>query len=473
VDHRHRRNVALLVAACFFMEMLDGTIVITAAPRIGSSLHVPVTATALVVSAYLITLAVLIPVSGWMTARFGARRVFMAAIAIFTLSSLGCALSATLGELVALRVLQGVGGAMMVPVGRLVVLNETPKSDLLRTMAFLVWPALIAPVVAPLAGGLLTEYASWRWIFLINIPLGTLAFVAAQRLVRGDPAADAAPLDRAGFLLTGAGLASLTYAAHLLSDPTPPWGQAAVLGAASVVLLFAAARHLLRAPAPLVNLRVLRIPTTGNAIAGQSLFLITMGAIPFLLTLLFQDAFGWSPVKAGALVIGVFVGNIAIKPATTPLLNRFGFRTVLLASSVVLAATAVGAGLITAQTPIPLIGALAIVSGAARSTGMTAYSTMALSDVPPERMRDANTLAATVMMLGAGLGVAAATLALRAGGPLGDLLTGDAGPRAPYTVAFVAMALVALGSTACTLRLDRTAGDAVRTAPRAAAASRR
>jgi EmrB/QacA subfamily drug resistance transporter len=469
VSDRRRRQVALLVAACFFMEILDGTIVTTAAPRLAASLDVPVTSIALVITAYLVTLGVLIPVSGWLAARFGARRVFLSAIAIFTLSSLGCALSTSLTELVALRVLQGAGGAMMVPVGRLVVLSDAPKSELLKWVAYLVWPALVAPVIAPLAGGFITEYASWRWIFLINLPLGALAFAAAWRLIDRADTGEPLPLDRLGVVLTGAGLGALTYGAHLVAEESPPWGLAAVLGACAAVLLAAATRHLLRVPFPLVNLRVLQIPTLGTTVSGQVLFQLTVGAIPFLLVLLFQDVFGWSPVKAGALVIGVFVGNIAIKPATTPMLNRFGFRTVLLGATTILAATSVGCGLLTAGTPIPLIVALAVLSGAARSTGMTAYSTMAFSDVPPDRMRDANTLAATVLMLGSGMGIAAASVALRAGGPLGDLLPGTQGPGTAYTIAFVVMSFGALGATAFALALDRTAGDALR-ARRAAAA---
>jgi len=263
---RRLRNTALLVAACFFMENLDGTIVTTAAPRIGRALGVPATSVSLVIAAYLVTLAVFIPLSGWLAARLGARPVFLAAIAIFTVASLGCALSTAFVELVAFRVVQGAGGAMMVPVGRLVVLSRTEKSDLLRVTSLLVWPALIAPVVAPLAGGLLTTYASWRWLFLINVPLGAIAWAVAWRLIEGAPSAATPPLDVLGVLLTCAGLAAATYTAQLLSESVVPWPLVVVLAAAAAALLTGGVAHLRRAVHPLVNLRTLRVPTFRTAI---------------------------------------------------------------------------------------------------------------------------------------------------------------------------------------------------------------
>jgi len=461
IERRHR-NLALLVAACFFMEILDGIIVVTAAPEIGRSLDVPATAISLVVTAYLVTLAVLIPLSGWVGARFGARPVFLAAIVIFTAASAACAASTSLPELVAFRVLQGVGGAMMVPVGRLVVLAKTPKQELMRMIAFLVWPALIAPVFAPLAGGVITTYASWHWIFLINVPLGALAFLAALRLITSPPSPPPPRLDRLGVVLVCGGLAALTYVADRLAQPHPSWLLVAILGAAAVLLLAAAVRHLWLTEYPLVNLRTLRIATFGASIGGSALFWLAVGAVPFLLPLLFQEVFGWSAVKSGALLLVLFVGNIGIKPTTTYLYGRFGFRAVLFASTAGLAVTLVACAFLTAATPLVVIGFVALLSGIARSVGSTGYASLAFSDVPDEHMRDANTLQATNQQLAFGLGVALGALCLRAGGPIGDLLPGSAGEETAYSVAFVLLALFSLVAAAGALRLPPGAGDQVR-----------
>ncbi|HEY3483242.1 MAG TPA: MFS transporter [Streptomyces sp.] len=471
ISPRHR-NVALLVAGCLFMDNLDGTIVSTAAPRMGASLHVSPTAIGLVVTAYLLTLAVLIPLSGWLTARYGARRVFLSAIALFTVASLACACATGLGELVALRVLQGAGGAMMVPVGRLVALSGVDKPDIPRVVSYMVWPALVAPVIAPLLGGFLTTYANWRWMFLINIPLGFLAFAVAWRLIGAGPLAVPPPLDWLGVVLTSAGLGALTYAAHLVSGNSAPWAPATAFGAAALLLLAFAVRHLLRAAAkdrqPLIDLGTLEVPSFRATVSGGSAFWIAVSAVPFLLPLLFQEVFGWSAVRSGAVVLFVFVGNIGIKPATTPLFQRFGYRSLLAVSGVVLAATMVGFAFLTPGTPAALIAATAVVSGAARSLGLTGYTTLAFADIPPERMRDANTLNATAGQMAAGLGVAAAAVALRLGDPIGRLITGHPtrqGSSVAYGVAFCLLALAALAAVAGAVRLHPTTGDAIRRGP--------
>jgi EmrB/QacA subfamily drug resistance transporter len=459
---RSLRRVALLVAACFFMENLDGTIVVTAIPQISGSLGVQAGSTGLVVTAYLVTLAVLIPLSGWMVARFGPRRVFLSAIVVFTLASAGCAAATGLTELILMRVVQGGGGAMMVPVGRMVVLGRADKAQLMRVMSYIVWPGLIAPVIAPLAGGVITTYASWRWLFLINLPLGALAFGFAWRLIGSGERERPPALDRLGVLLTCTGLAGLTYTAHLVSQDVHAWGQVAALAALSLALLALATVHLLRTETPLVQLRALRIPSFGVSLAGSSIFLAVVSSVPFLLTLLFQTVFGWSAIRSGAVVLFVFVGNIAIKPATTFLYNRFGFRNVLIASTAGLALTVAGCGLITPDTPTAVIAVVVLLSGVARSVGLTGFSTLALSDVPPQEMRDANALSATAAQLCSGLGVAIAAIALRAGSPLGDLLPGDASDGTAFAVAFALMGLVALASLAQARRVPHGAGAAVR-----------
>jgi EmrB/QacA subfamily drug resistance transporter len=461
-----QRSTALLVSGCFFMEMLDGTIVTTASPQIGRSLHAPATEIGLLVTAYLLTLAVLIPLSGWLTRRLGNRVVFLTAIAVFTLASVGCAGSVSLGELVAMRVLQGAGGAMMVPVGRTMVVSTADKRDLLRITSYVVWPGLLAPVLAPLAGGLLTTYASWHWIFLINVPLGVAAFCVAWRLVRGpQDRGTPPPLDWAGVLLTCAGLGGLTYTAHLVSQPAPPPAGTAVFGAASGALLAGAVWHLRRAPHPLLNLRTLRVDTFRVSQFGGSLYWLVVGAAPFLLPLLFQTRFGWSPVKSGAVVLFIFAGNVGIKPATTPLINRFGFRAVLVVSTVVTAVVMAGLGLVTATTPLPVIAALTLVSGITRSTGLTVYSTVGFADMPAGYMRDANTLFATTSQLAAGLAIAVATVALRAGG----LFPGGPNGETAYTVAFCLLGAISLIAAAGALRLRPEAGEAARQPSRAAA----
>jgi EmrB/QacA subfamily drug resistance transporter len=458
------RRLALLVAGCFFMEMLDGTIVTTAAPSIGRSLGVPASSISLVISAYLVTLAVLIPASGWVAARFGARPVFLAAIAIFTVASVGCAASTSLTELVAMRILQGFGGALMVPVGRQVVLADTPKEELMTVISFIVWPGLIAPVFAPLFGGLIVDYASWHWIFLINVPLGALAFAAALRLIESPPVERPGPLDRLGVLLTCVGLGGLTYAADLLSRDHPDWVLAAALGVLAAAALFATVRHLLAVEAPLVNLRTLRVGTFRAALSGSGIFWVVCGSVPFLLPLLFQEAFGWSPVKSGAVVVLLFVGNVGIKPATTFFFGRFGFRPMLITATAGLAASLVALALVTADTWLVVIGVIVLAGGVARSIGLTGYTTLAFSEVPEPMMRDANILQVTTQQLCSGLGAAAGAIALRLGGSLDGILPGGASVRDSFALAFILLAALCLVATAGALRLDRRAGDVLRSA---------
>jgi EmrB/QacA subfamily drug resistance transporter len=447
-----RRGVALLVAAANFMQILDGTVVAPAAPRIAADFGVAPVDVNLAITAYVLTVGVLIPISGWMADRFGPRSVFCTALAVFICASLGCALAPNLLILTAARVVQGAGGAMMVPVGRLIVLRTTPKSDLVRAIAYLTWPALLAPVIAPLAGGLLAEYGSWRWIFVINVPLGLIALVVALRLVQKGKGEQPPALDRRGFFLTTLGVGALIVGLEGLGSGLQIRTLIALLAAMALIGL--AVAHLLRAESPLVDLRILRVPTYRIAAASGSVYRAVITAIPFLLPLLFQLRFGWTPARAGAVVIALFIGNVTIKPATTPLMRRLGIRGVLLASIAIGMACLVGMALLRADTPTPLLLGLLLVSGVVRSTGFTAYNSVAFADVEQARMTHANTLNSTLQELGGGLGVAVGAVIVR-------IAQTAPGIASPYSVAFAVLAAVLLIPGVAALRLDRTAGNAI------------
>jgi MFS family permease len=375
---------------------------------------------------------------------------------IFTVASGLCALSTSLPMLIAMRVLQGLGGAMMVPVGRLAVLRTTDKPDLVTAIAYLTWPGLIAPVLAPALGGLVVAYASWRWIFVVNIPLGVIAGVLAARMVPSDRATDQPTLDWLGFLLTGISMAAVVAGTQYIGDAHIDWAAVSVALGIGLAAGLLAVWQLVHSPHPLINLRPLRVPTYRASTFGGSVFRAMITAVPFLLPLLFQDAFGWSPIRAGLVLVAVFVGNIAIKPFTTAIMRRFGFRGALLGSLAGAIASLLACGLITAHTPLWLILVVLCVSGIFRSTGFTAYNTIQFADIDRAEVTSANTLASTTQQLAAGLGVAAGALALRIGVPV----AGTSGSGA-YRVAFGILAACLLICVAEILRMAPNAGDHV------------
>lgn len=450
-------RLALLVAATFFMEFLDGTVLTTAIPSIAGDFAVAPADVNITMTAYLMTVAMGIPVSGWLAERVGARRVFCAAIAVFTIASLLCALSQDLTMLTASRVLQGAGGAMMVPVGTLLVLRRTPKEDLLRATAYLVWPGLLAPVLAPLVGGALTTFLSWHWIFLINIPLGLAAFIAALRLVPKGAGDQSRRLDWVGLLLTTLGVGALVVGLELATaHPSGPFG--AICVAAGFVSIAGAALWLRRTSNPLFQLNVFATRTFRATSTGGFVYRLTISAVPFLLPLMFQDGFGWDPLHAGIMVAAVFVGNIGVKPATTPLIRRFGFKPVLVFASLASAATFAVCALLDAGTPEPLIFALLVCSGAFRSIGFSAYASIQYADIVPGQLPSANAISATLVQLAAGAGIAVGALFLRLFAAPGAF---GADPVAPYRGAFLAITVLMLLSTADSLALHRQAGAEV------------
>ena len=424
------------------MEILDGTVLATAAPAIAADFGVAPVDVNAAVTAYLVALAAGIPVSGWLAARWGSRRVFLLGVVLFTVASALCAASTGLGVLVGCRVLQGAGGALMVPVGRLVVLRSTPKEDLLPTIAYLTWPALLAPVLAPSLGGWVVTVASWHWIFLVNVPLGVVAALAAVRLVPRTTEPAPPPLDWRGLGLTTAVLVSVLVGLELVRPSSSPLVGIALL-AAGAVLGVVTVRWLRRAADPVLDLDGLAVPSFRSANVEGSVYRAVISAVPFVVPLLLQVGFGWSAARAGLLLMALFVGNVGIKPLTTPLLRRFGFRTVLVWSVAGGALVLAGLALVSPTTPVPVLAGALVLSGALRSVGFSAYNSLAFADVDENRLRGANVLSATLQQVAGALGVAAGALLLRGGEALAPLDPGDGGLVA-YRVAFVVLALLLL-----------------------------
>lgn len=455
--------IALLVAGAFFMENLDGTVIVTALPEMARSFGVAPVDLNIGVSAYLLTLAMLIPVSGWVADRFGARNVFAAAIVIFTVASILCGLSQSLGMFTAARILQGAGGAMMVPVGRLIVLNTTPKEDLIRTIATITWPALVAPVLGPPVGGFITTFASWHWIFFLNVPLGLIGLAFAWRLIPTGDGGSARPFDGIGFVLTGLACFGLMYGLELVSHRNAAWPIALAWLIGGLVIAVAAVRHARRAAHPMIDLWALRLPTFAVTIWGGSLFRMAINAVPFLLPLMFQIGFGYDAFEAGLLVLAVFAGNLTMKLVTTRVLRLFRFRTVLLVNGLLNAATLFACAFMTPATPYAVIVVLLFLSGLTRSMQFTALNTIAFADVPQLRMSGANTLFNVVQQMAMGLGIALGAAALRLAGVF-RAEPADVTALVDFRIAFVVVACVALLAVVDVVGLSRAAGDTVRAA---------
>lgn len=448
--------IPLLVAGAFFMENLDGTVIVTALPAMARAFGVSVTDMSLGVSVYLLALAVLIPASGWLADRYGARRIFVAAIIAFTAASAACAFSTTLLAFCLARLAQGAAGSMMVPVGRLAVLRTTPKPDLVHAIATITWPGLAAPVLGPPLGGWMVTHASWPWIFLLNVPLGLVGGWWALRILPRDHEPVRRPFDWLGFALTGAACGFTMAGVEWIGQGrTGPIGWS-LLGCGAVVAV-AAYRQAWGNDHALLDLWALRLPSYAVTVRSGSLFRMAVSSMPFLLPLFLQVGLGMSPVRAGMLLLVLFAGNLAMKPWTTAILRRYRFRTVLLVNGLLIAGTFAGCALITAETPLVAMGLLLFVAGLTRSMQFTAFNTLAFADVPAERMGGANTLFNTMFQLTMGMGVALGALCLRL-----PSWGSDAPPSlTDFRLALLLMGGVCLLSLIEMARLDRAAGSAV------------
>ena len=442
-------RLSLLIAATFFMEFLDGTILTTALPKMAESLGSTPLDLSVGVSIYPLTLAIFILPGGWAVERFGARAILTAAVALFTLSSALCGLSQTPWFFVAARAAQGIGGAFMVPVGRLVVLRTTPKSGILRATALLTWPGLAAPLIGPPLGGFLAEAWSWRAIFYVNLPLGAvgaaLAWAWTPALERGE----AKPFDFRGFVLAG-----LAQGAALLALDASGW-RVAALGLTAIAAGAAFIWHVRRAAHPIADFRPFRHPSFRLSLTGGAAARVVISSVPFVLPLMFQLGMGFDATRAGLTVLPLFVGNIGIKPFTTPILRAFGFRRVLIVNAALQALTLFGCAALTAGTPPALAAALLVVSGASRSMHFTALGTLPFADVPSEEMNVANLIYSASFQAAFAFGVAIAAALLK----FGDLATLP--PLGPFRFTFVVLGLVMLAIMLNHARLAPNAGEAV------------
>ena len=460
-DERAFSAPALLVAGAFFMEFLDGTVIATALPDMARDFGVTAVELNIGISAYLITLAVLIPASGWIADRFGARAIFTLALAIFTLASVFCGLSTEVHIFVAMRILQGVGGALMVPVGRLAVLRTTPKHQLIKAIATLTWPALVAPIIGPPLGGFITRYASWHWIFFINVPLGLAAIILSLRIIPDIRETERRSFDLSGFITTSVAMVSLVTAMERLGDRQPQIWPTLALAALGFGCLLYSIRHFRRAAAPMVRLDALQVPTFRVTMYGGSLFRASISAVPFLLPLLFQVGFGMDPFHSGLLVLAVFVGNLTIKPATTPLIRWLGFRRLLLINGALNVCSLLACALLTPQTPVWAIMLILYLGGVFRSIQFTGVSTLAFADVPAAQMSDANTLFSSASQLAVGLGITLGAIGIRLGEQVGDWLHLTELPGISFRLSFVFIALICLVGMIDSLHLAKTAGSCV------------
>jgi EmrB/QacA subfamily drug resistance transporter len=452
------RVLPLVVASALFMENMDGTIIATSLPAMAADLHTDPIVLKLAFTTYLLSLTVFIPISGWCADRFGAKHVFRAAIAIFMLGSIACGYSQSLGWLVAARALQGVGGAMMVPVGRIILLREIPKSQLVDALAWLTIPALLGPLVGPPIGGFITTYFDWRWVFWMNIPIGLIGLLVATRFMPHMEPEVAPPLDVKGFFLSAIGLSAMVFGFTVLGREflsIPATLALILLGVACVAFYV---RHALNVRNPILDLRLLRIETFRAGVEGGSLYRVGVGAIPFLLPLMFQLGFGLSAFQSGMLSCWAAVGAIAMKFSTAYLLRRFGFRNLMLWNGFVSCGFMACYGLLTAATPFALISTLLLVGGFLRSLQFTAMNALSYADIDRRAASNATSLYSVAQQLSLSAGVAVAAFILEAvQWSRGELtLAAD-----DFSLAFFIVAGIAVLSIFQFMKLGSEAGQAV------------
>ena len=404
-----KRVLPWLIAVAFFMESLDTTILNTAVPTIAAALHVAPLSMKSVLASYTLSLAVFIPISGWMADRFGTRRVFASAIGIFTLGSFLCGMSSDIHALVACRILQGVGGSMMVPVGRLTLVRTFAKSELVRAMSFVSIPALIAPMLGPIAGGLIVGYLHWRVIFFVNIPIGLIGLLLVYRHLP-DYREHTNPLDVTGLILFGSGVALLSYVLEVFGEHTLNAREILGLLVLSILLLAGYGFHAIKAAHPLLQLTLFRIRTFRAAVVGSFVTRLGIGGIPFLFPLLYQVGLGFTPIQSGLLMIPQAIAAMSLKPAMPRILARFGYRAVLVSNTLLMGLQTLLFATIGKGTPVWLIVIEVFFFGFYTSLQYTSMNTLVYADLTEEQESSASSIASTAQQMAISFGVASASL---------------------------------------------------------------
>jgi EmrB/QacA subfamily drug resistance transporter len=449
------RAVPLILAVALFMEQMDSTVIATALPAIAADIGTSPIALKLALTAYLVALAIFIPVSGWVADRFGAKRTFVLAIALFVASSILCSLANSLAAFVVARFLQGMGGAMMTPVARLVLVRATPRSELVSAMAWITMPALAGPLIGPPLGGFITTYASWEWIFLINLPIGLAGIAATLRYLPELPAYEPPPLDWTGFLLVALCASGIIFGMSVISLPALPWPVGAVAVLSGLFSCIAYVFHARRHERPILSLSLLDYPTLRACVTGGSLFRIGIGAIPFLLPLMLQLGYGLTPFESGMITFASAIGAMSMKPVAPPIFRRFGFRGALVWGAVLSALSVLAMVAMQPQGATYWLFIAALLAGGfTRSLFFTGINALAFAEVSDREAAQATALTAVAQQTSIAMGVAVA------GGVLETALYLEGGTLglSAFAAAFGVVALMMALGILPILRLDRDAG---------------
>ncbi|MEY4965373.1 MAG: hypothetical protein RL274_956 [Pseudomonadota bacterium] len=453
----HFRTIALIVGAALFMETLDSTVLATALPTMAHELGVSAPSLSIALTSYLISLAIFIPLSARIADRFGARTVFRSAIIVFIMGSIACALAPNVAALVAARFFQGIGGAMMIPVGRLVLMRSVEKRDLIQATSWVLIPAIVGPILGPPLGGFIVTYLNWRWIFYINVPIGILGVVLVSLYIANTRGDIPEKTDFRGIILSSLSLALLLFGFELTSHSGKlPLALALLAVGAMLGTLYIL--HARRTADPILDISLMRLPTFGTSVIAGAITRITQGAHPFLLPLMMQLGFGLTAMQSGLMTLATAIGAIVAKPVAPIVLRRYGFRDTLMINGLFCSAGYAICGLFRPGWPMPVMFVIMIVAGFFMSVQFTGYNTIAYDEIPPERMASATSFYTTFQQLMLSMGICAGAASLQGA----MTVRGGTMPQFwDFTIAFWIVAIISLSATIWNRRFSHEAGTEI------------